>query len=202
MEHYAHHYETDEESEPEVEVEVEVKPKKRGKKRKDPNKPKKFMTAYILYSNNVRSSVSTANPEAKFGDIARLISKQFKALDEDEKAKWNELARQDKERYQREMENYDPPSDDDEDGGTRKKKKDPNAPKRNMSAFFIYSNDVRPAVRAENPGIKFGDVARLISSKFKGLSTEERAKYDKLAVADKERYQAQMAQYRETGTFD
>ena len=67
MEHYEHHYETDEESEPEVEV--EVKPKRRGKKKKDPNRPKKFMTAYILYSNNVRSSVSAANPEAKFGDI-------------------------------------------------------------------------------------------------------------------------------------
>jgi len=202
MDHYENHYETDEESEPEVEVEVE-KPKKRGKKRKDPNKPKKFMTAYILYSNNVRSSVSTANPEAKFGDIARLISKQFKSLDDDERAKWDELARLDKERYRSEMENYEPPSDDDGDeGGSRKKKKDPNAPKRNMSAFFIYSNDVRPAVRAENPGIKFGDVARLISSKFKALSTDERAKYDELAVADKERYQAQMAQYKETGTFD
>lgn len=200
-----HHYDTEEDSgsEPDVHHIEEIKPKaKRGKKRKDPNKPKKFMTAYILYSNDVRASVSAANPEAKFGDIARLISKQFKALDPDERAKYDELARLDKERYNREMEGYEPPEYDDDEGvSTKKKKKDPNAPKRNMSAFFIYSNDVRPEVRASNPGIKFGDVARLISAKFKELSEDERAKYDKLAEADKERYQRQMEQYRQTGTF-
>jgi len=39
-----------------------------------------------------------------------------------------------------------------------KKHKDPNKPKRNMSAFFLYSNAHRQRVKDENPGIKFGDV--------------------------------------------
>jgi len=39
-----------------------------------------------------------------------------------------------------------------------KKNKDPNRPKRNMSAFFLYSNANRERVKAENPDSKFGDI--------------------------------------------
>jgi hypothetical protein len=39
-----------------------------------------------------------------------------------------------------------------------KKNKDPNRPKRNMSAFFLYSNANRERVKAENPESKFGDI--------------------------------------------
>lgn len=40
----------------------------------------------------------------------------------------------------------------------RKKNKDPNRPKRNMSAFFLYSNANRARVKADNPDAKFGDI--------------------------------------------
>jgi len=36
---------------------------------------------------------------------------EFKALSDGERAKWDKLAAEDKERYQREMEDYEPPSD-------------------------------------------------------------------------------------------
>ena len=41
--------------------------------------------------------------------------------------------------------------------------KDPNKPKRNMSAFFLYSNANRNRVKEENPGIKFG---RVVSTNY------------------------------------
>ena len=96
------------------------------------------------------------------------------------------------------MEDYEPPSDDSDDDGKRrkKKKKDPNAPKRNQSAFFIYSNTHRATVKEENPEASFGDIAKIISKQFKALSEKERAKYDTLAAADKERYQREMAAYK------
>ena len=40
----------------------------------------------------------------------------------------------------------------------KKKKKDPNRPKRNMSAFFLYSNANRSRIKEENPEAKFGDI--------------------------------------------
>ncbi|KAL3785715.1 hypothetical protein ACHAW5_004543 [Stephanodiscus triporus] len=77
----------------------------------------------------------------------------------------------------------------------KKGKKDPNKPKRNMSAFFLYSNANRDRVKEENPEAKFGDIAKIMSVEFKEMSASERAKWDKLAVADKERYQAAMEDY-------
>jgi hypothetical protein len=40
----------------------------------------------------------------------------------------------------------------------KKKNKDPNRPKRNMSAFFLYSNAHRERVKGEHPEAKFGDI--------------------------------------------
>ncbi|KAL7531628.1 hypothetical protein ACHAXR_009214 [Thalassiosira sp. AJA248-18] len=163
----------------EEEEEVIQKPKrKRKKKKKDPNRPKRNMSAFFLYSNANRQRVKEENPEAKFGDIAKLLSVEFKAISASERAKWDELAVEDKERYQREMEDYEPPSESDSDSDSdapkkskkkKKKKKDPNAPKRNQSSFFLYSNATRNDVKTANPEAKFGEIAQIISRHFKAL---------------------------------
>ena len=127
---------------------------------------------------------------------AQILSVEFKEISPSERAKWDQKALEDKERYAREMEDYVPPSDVEEDGPKKKKRKDPNAPKRNMSAFFLYSNDVRQSVRESNPDAKFGDIAKIISKQYKELSEKEMSKYQKLAAEDKERYQREMAAYK------
>lgn len=82
-------------------------------------------------------------------------------------------------------------------GGKKKKsKKDPNAPKKALSAYFLFSQVERNNVKEENPGASFGDIARGLSTKYKNMSDKERAKWDKKAVAEKERYQREMAIYK------
>jgi hypothetical protein len=95
------------------------------------------------------------------------------------------------------MTHYTPPDDFDYGGGkkAKKAKKDPNAPKRNMSAYFLYSVANRSDVKTNNPDASFGDIAKIISQQFKALSEKERAKWDAKAVSDKERYQHQMEGY-------
>eukprot|EP00970_Alexandrium_tamarense_P008310 scaffold1593_cov193-Alexandrium_tamarense.AAC.11 len=59
-----------EESDEEQQVVVQKPKKKRkGKKSKDPNRPKRNMSAFFLYSNANRERVKGENPDAKFGDI-------------------------------------------------------------------------------------------------------------------------------------
>lgn len=94
------------------------------------------------------------------------------------------------------MEDYVPAEDPTEGGGKKKQKKDPNAPKRNMSAYFLYSVHIRPTIKEENPDASFGDVARLISARFKSLSAKEKKIWEDKAAEDKERYQRQMEDYR------
>lgn len=185
-------YESEEEIE---EEEVPVK-KRRSKSGKDPNKPKRNMSAFFLYSNANRDRIKLENPGIKFGQVAQLLSAEFKQISATERAKWDAKALEDKERYQRQMEHYVPPDDLEDDGPRKKKKKDPNAPKRNMSAFFLYSNDIRPTVKLQNPDAKFGDIAKIISRQYKALSEKELAVYNKKAAEDKERYQRQMRIYR------
>ena len=78
----------------------------------------------------------------------------------------------------------------------KKQKKDPSAPKRNMSAYFLYSIQARPVVKEENPDASFGDIARIISAQFKALSDKERAAWDAKAASDKERYTREMEDYK------
>lgn len=157
------------------------------------------MSSFFLYSQAFRAKVKEENPDVAFGDIARILSKQFKALPEKELKKWQAKAEKDKIRYQEEMKSYVPnPEYEDAGGGGRKSKKnkkDPNAPKRNMSAYFLYSVANRSRIKEENSDASFGDIARLISTEFKALATSERAKWDKKAAEDKERYQREMADY-------
>lgn len=62
-----------EESETE-EVVVPEPTKKRGKKGKtDPNKPKRNMSSFFLYSQANRADVKMNNPEAAFGDIVSTL---------------------------------------------------------------------------------------------------------------------------------
>jgi len=192
------------------EEEPPPKPKRRKKKKKkDPNAPKRNMSAFFLYSNANRVRIKEENPDARFGDIAKLLSVEFKAIDEDEVARYAQLAIEDKERYQAAMEDYDPPSDSDSDSDSdaprkkkkKKKKKDPNAPKRNQSSFFLYSNATRNDVKEANPSAKFGEIAQIISRHFKALPEEERAYWQEKAAQDKERYLGQKESYEQTGTF-
>mmetsp|Transcript_13695 Transcript_13695/g.20585 ORF Transcript_13695/g.20585 Transcript_13695/m.20585 type:complete len:164 (-) Transcript_13695:24-515(-) len=147
-----------------ISEEEEVVPKKKRKPKKDPNKPKRNMSAFFLYSNANRTRVKFEHEGVAFGQVAKLLSKEFKAITPEEREKWDKLAAQDKERYQLEMETYEPPSSDDEQvAPTRKKKqkKDPNAPKRNMSAYFIYSQEIRPTIKEEHPSATFGETAKV-----------------------------------------
>jgi len=76
-----------------------------------------------------------------------------------------------------------------------KKKKDPNAPKRGLSAYMFFANEQREKVREDNPGIKFGEVGKLLGEKWKALSEKQRTPYEAKAAADKKRYEEEKAAY-------
>ena len=76
-----------------------------------------------------------------------------------------------------------------------KKKKDPNAPKRGLSAYMFFANEQRDKVREENPGIKFGEVGKMLGERWKALSEKQRIPYESKASADKKRYEEEKAAY-------
>ena len=51
------------------------------------------------------------------------------------------------------------------------------------SAFTLYANEQRERVRAENPGMTLGFVGKVLGEEWKGLSEQERARYEAEATA-------------------
>ena len=80
--------------------------KRKKKAKKDPNAPKRATTAYMLFVKDKRSVIVEKNPDASFGEIGKLMGIAFKALDEDEKKKYDDMVAEDRERYAREMKVY------------------------------------------------------------------------------------------------
>ncbi|BEJ16811.1 hypothetical protein CspHIS471_0602120 [Cutaneotrichosporon sp. HIS471] len=58
---------------------------RKEKKPKDPKAPKRPPSAYLLYQNNVREGIRTANPNMPYKDVLGVIAEQWKALSPEER---------------------------------------------------------------------------------------------------------------------
>lgn len=190
-------------SEDESPKKKKAKAPKKAKAKKDPNAPKKPLSAYFMFSKENRERLKEANPDAGVSDIAKLLGAEWKNVTAEEKAKYEKMAAKDKARYKEEMENYTPPPgmEDDKKGGKKsspkgKKKKDPNAPKRAMSSFMIFSQEMRPKIKAENPDMSFGELGKKLGEIFREMKPEEKEKYEKLAAEAKGKAKREMDAYK------
>ena len=110
-----------------------------------------------------------------------------------EKKRFAEMAEKDKQRYDREMASYTPPAGE---GGKKRKKKDPNAPKRPLSAFFLFCHDERPAVKAIYPNHSVGEVAKELGERWNKVTPEVKSKYEAKAQTEKGRYEKEVTIYK------
>jgi HMG (high mobility group) box len=61
------------------------------------------VSAYFLYTITVRPSIKEENPEASFGELARIFAARFRALGDKERKVWDDKAAACKDRYNAEM---------------------------------------------------------------------------------------------------
>ncbi|XP_034936272.1 high mobility group protein DSP1 isoform X2 [Chelonus insularis] len=83
--------------------------KGKGKKRKhikDPNAPKRSLSAFFWFCNDERGKVKMLNPEYGVGDIAKELGKKWSDADSETKSKYEAMAEKDKARYERESTAY------------------------------------------------------------------------------------------------
>jgi hypothetical protein len=85
-------------------------------------------------------------------------------------------------------------------GAKAKKVKDPNAPKKGMSAFMMFSNEQRSKIKADNPEASFGEIGRKVGEAWKGLTDKQKQTYVKKAEQDKQRYESELQTYTEGQT--
>ena len=85
------------------------KPKGRqGKKKaKDLNAPKKPMTAFFFFQGEVREKVKKDNPELKQKELVTKIGAMWRAAGAKDKEKFEQMAKKDRVRYEKEKKDYD-----------------------------------------------------------------------------------------------
>ena len=74
--------------------------------------------------------------------------------------------------------------------------KDPNAPKRPLTAFFLYAADHRAKVREElGEGCTVGDISKKIGKQWAEIDDSEKQKYQDQAAKNKAQYEKELEAY-------
>ena len=81
--------------------------KKREKREKDPNAPKKALSAFFMFSSERRVSLKKEKPELDNRQIIYEMSNEWNQMKDEDKKKYHDLADEDKKRYEKEKAAYD-----------------------------------------------------------------------------------------------
>jgi len=91
------------------------KPAKGTKKKKDPNAPKRGLSAYMFFANEQRDNVRNENPGIAFGQVGKVLGERWKALSDKQRQPYEAKAAADKKRYEEEKAAYQTNAGDDEE---------------------------------------------------------------------------------------
>lgn len=154
---------------------------------KDPNAPKKPLSAYFLFSQEERLKVKEESPDLSITEVAKELGRRWATLDPALKHNYEQRYQEARKLYDAEMSHYKP----------AKKKKDPNAPKQPLSAYFIFSTEERLKVKEENPTYSICDIAKELGRRWAEMDPSIKQRYQARAEEERQKYDVDMAAYRQ-----
>jgi len=179
--------------------------KSKSRRKKHSDKPKKARTAYMLFCQDHREKLMVENPNLSFGKIGQMFGELWKQASDEEKAKYEKLAAQEKIKHQYEIAAYydthpegsseESESEEEKSAKKKRKKPDKDAPHKSLTPFIMFSKEVRPRFQKDYPNETFGDIGKRVGQRWKELSEDEKQEYNKKAAADKDRYTKEKLEY-------
>ncbi|KAJ3069246.1 Transcription factor SOX-1 [Quaeritorhiza haematococci] len=166
---------------------------------------KKPPNPFLLYNREMRKKLQDTNPSLSVGEISKMIGEGWKSLSDEDRAKYQDQAKQlkdewDEARRLQQLEGLDSSNGGKGSKGKGRKNrsiKEPGQPKHPMSAFLYFLTEVRPKYTAQYPGSPVGPISRMIAEAWRAMSSEEKVKYENKAHKDKARYASEMKEYLE-----
>ena len=169
-----------------------VKGKGRGKKRskeakvKDPNAPKGVKKAYFFFTGAKLAELKEENKKLTHKEAQKMCGEMWKNFTDEEKKPYLDQEAEDKERYQREMKAYVPPSSEelaklakpakaDKKTKTKPAKKNKKAKPEEEDGFSKFQDRILPELRKQNGEISDKDAKKKCKSLWKQLSSEQKA---------------------------
>ncbi|XP_043785669.1 high mobility group protein 20A [Apis laboriosa] len=83
----------------------------------------------------------------------------------------------------------------------KKTPRDATAPKQPLTGYFRFLNDRREKVRSENPTLSFAEITKLLASEWSTLPADQKQQYLDAAEQDKERYNREFSDYKQTEAY-
>merc|ERR1719204_2725551 len=160
---------------------------------------------------DVREDLVEKHPKYSVTDVAKKLGKMWKSVTDKEKEQYISQASALKAAYTKKMEKYKASSSYKKHqkalaewkAKAQKKpfKKDKNAPKRPLSAYMVYVNQVRDDVVADNPDMKATDVLQEIGGMWRDLDDAAKAKLEGKAKKLKSKYEMDLEAYQKTKKY-
>ena len=191
---------------------------RRGRPRRDPTEPRKPVAASLFYvaerkKELIKAQAGTAPlaPDSlSMTAMTAQAKEEWRNLDNQLRAPYQEKARRDRERYELEMASYVKPEAGQSVANELTErmvtkmgrlKKDPQRPKHPRSAYFYYLEINRQRVMEENPAMSVPDVTRTLAEGWRGLSEADKVSYEEKASADRVRFEDEMKVYEPSETY-
>jgi len=166
-------------------------------KKNDDGRPKRPMSSYMLFANDIRAKLKSENPDAPITEIAKLTGAAWKECDEATKKKFEKKHKAAMAKYNEEI--ADLPAEAKKAGS--KRKKDPNAPKRPMSGYMLFCNANRKSVQKKNPSLKMTELSGVLGKMWKSASASEKKSFQAEAAKAKKKYDVALRKYKETPEY-
>jgi len=177
---------------------------------KEPEKPKKALSAYMLFTNDIREQVTTEykqkHGKANIGEIAKLMSARWASVGDAEKQKYEKLAAESKEKHEAAMQVYKEATDP---LGCLKKKFEHLIPKKPLTAYFMFSLDEAQKQKAiealkKESGeseIPHKRVTGKLAEMWKAFSAAEKAVYEQRHEKEMKEFESKMKAFEQTPEF-
>jgi len=159
---------------------TETKTEKKSTK-KDANKPK---NGYSTFGAVVRIELKNKNPTMTFVEINKEISRRWnEELSDEQKQKF-------KDDYAAQLKTYNESKSDESDDEKPKKKskakKDPNAIKKPLNSYMLFSKDHREEVKKTVTEVT--EITKKLAEMWQKAGDDTKAKYKKMADVAKQEY--------------
>jgi len=144
-----------------------------AKKKVESDKPKRPLSAYFLFTGEKRAEVKSKHPELSNTDIVKKLGEMWRGLSPAEKKPFEDSAAKAKAEYD-----------------AKYKVVVSKEPKRPLSAYMIFSNNVRPTVKAANPTAAFGEIAKIIGAQWREMTPAAKQQWVDLEAKGKKDFEA------------
>jgi len=138
--------------------------------------PKKSASAYIIFGKEKRAEILKRNPNAKVTEVVKEIAHSWQLLTKEDRQKYKEAAKKDKERYEKELRAL-------EKFSTKLKK-----PKKCLSGYMIFVKETRPLIVEQHQEMGALQVMQEVGKQWQALTEEQRHYFKDKADKDKLRY--------------